>query len=99
MCRMNLSFCKLVLAIGLLLCLAPMPYSYYSLIRFSGMIFFVILAYRYYLEKREVLTIIFIVLALLFQPFAKIALERGVWNVIDVVVAIFLLFLRYNPKR
>ena len=32
-------------------------------------------------------------LALLFQPFFKIALGRTVWNVVDVVVAIGLLFL------
>jgi len=32
-------------------------------------------------------------LALLFQPFYKIALGRAVWNVVDVVVAAGLLYL------
>jgi hypothetical protein len=33
---------------------------------------------------------VFGTLALLFQPFAKIALGRGMWNLVDVVVAIWL---------
>ena len=35
--------------------------------------------------------ILFIALALLFQPFFKIALGRTIWNIVDVLVAVFLL--------
>jgi hypothetical protein len=37
------------------------------------------------------MTIIFIGLALLFQPFFKIALGRQIWNIVDVIVSIFLI--------
>lgn len=35
--------------------------------------------------------IIFVFLALLFQPFLKIALGRFLWNIVDVVVGIGLI--------
>lgn len=38
----------LVLAAMMLLCLAPMPYGYYMLVRFVAMVVFGMIAYRYY---------------------------------------------------
>ena len=84
---------KLLLAALLLLCLAPMPYGYYQFIRLASMIAFAIMAYQYYEQKREGLMITFGSLALLFQPFIKIALGRTMWNVVDVVVAVGLMVL------
>ena len=77
-----------LLAAMLLLCLAPMPYGYYSLVRFSAMVGFGVIAYKYYLAKNEELVWTFGALALLFQPFIKIALGRLIWNVVDVIVAV-----------
>ena len=77
----------------MLLCLAPMPYGYFQLVRFLSTIIFGVMAYRYYKEKKECLAYSFGTLALLFQPFYKIALGRTVWNVIDVIVAIGLIAL------
>jgi hypothetical protein len=37
--------------------------------------------------------ILFIVLALLFQPLLPIALGRVIWNIVDVVVAGYLIYL------
>ena len=42
---------------------------------------------------------VFIVMALLFQPIFKIALGRATWNVIDVIVAVFLIALYVLEKR
>ena len=81
----------LFLAAILLLCLAPMPYGYYVLVRFLSMVGFGIMAYRYYQEKKESLAWTFGILALLFQPFAKIALGRLIWNIVDVIVAVGLI--------
>jgi len=36
-------------------------------------------------------TVVYTALALLFQPFAKLALGRDLWHVIDVAAAAFLL--------
>lgn len=84
---------NILLVLLLFLCLAPMPYGYYQLVRFVAMVVFVIMAYRYYRESKGELAITFSALALLFQPFVKIALGRTLWNIVDVAVAILLIAL------
>lgn len=84
---------KILLAALLLLCLAPMPYGYYQFVRIVAMIAFAIMAYLYYKRNVVPLAIIFGGLALLFQPFIKVALGRTLWNVVDVVVAVGLVVL------
>ena len=54
---------------------------------------FGVMAYKYYEEKKNALAITFGALALLFQPFIKVALGRTMWNVVDVAVAIGLIVL------
>lgn len=90
---------KLLLAIALLICLAPMPYGYYMLIRIVSAILFVIFAGQYYAVKKKELAITFGVLAFLFQPLIKISLGRGVWNMVDVIVAILLLILWLKERK
>lgn len=93
---------KLILAIALLLCLAPMPYGFYMLVRFFATVMFGLMAYRYYQEKKENLMITFGALAVLFQPLIKIPLGRTVWNVVDVVIAVVLiiqLLREYGIKK
>lgn len=86
------------LAALLLLCLAPMPYGYYQLVRFVAMVAFAVMAYNYYGEKKNNLSITFGALALLFQPFYKVALGRMMWNVVDVAVALLLIALYWKDK-
>lgn len=50
-------------------------------------------------KKAEKMMFVFIGLAFLFQPFFKIALGRFIWNIIDRVVAGFLLFSLINIKN
>lgn len=90
---------EIILAVLLLLCLAPMPYGYYQFVRFVAMVVFAVIAYRYYEEKKNQLAIVFGALALLFQPFIKVALGKAMWNVVDVVVAIALILLWYRNKN
>ena len=54
---------------------------------------FGIMAYYYYSREQNGLGTAFVALAVLFQPFLKIALGRTLWNVVDVVVAVFLIVL------
>ena len=88
-----MKYVPLYLAAMMLLCLAPMPYGYFQLVRLVAMIVFGLMAYRYYQNQKMVATWVFGSLALLFQPIYKIALGRVVWNVVDVIVAIFLIIL------
>lgn len=83
---------KIILSILLLACLLKMPYGYYQLVRFLALGGFVFLAYQSYKDKQETQMLIYGSLALLFQPFFKVALGRELWNIVDIVVAIGLIF-------
>lgn len=78
-----------------------MPYGYYQLVRFIGMLGFALLAYYSYRQTQKVneVAIIYISLALLFQPFIKVALGRTIWNIIDIVVAIGLILSLFFKSR
>ncbi|MFY8189146.1 MAG: DUF6804 family protein [Flavobacterium sp.] len=82
---------KIGLAILLFGCLLDMPYGYYQFVRFAALIGFGILGYQANQQGKQTETIVYGVLALLFQPFFKIALGRELWNVVDVIVGIGLL--------
>ena len=89
----------IVMAALLLVCLVPMPYGYYQLVRFVAVAVFAYLAYEYYKVNRVGVCYIFVALALLFQPFFKVALGRTVWNIVDVIVAAFLMVLLLADKK
>jgi predicted membrane protein len=80
-----------ILAILLFLCLADMPYGYFQFVRFAAAAFFAYAAYEENESGRKELVIVFVVLAILFQPFFKITLGRTLWNIVDVVVGLGLL--------
>ena len=84
------------LAVALLICLLPMPYGYYTLVRFAAMIILGCMAYGFYKEEKQTLCIIAGSLALLFQPLVKITLDRMTWNIVDVLFAIALVVLWYK---
>lgn len=82
---------KIVLATLLLLCLLDMPYSFFQLVRFVSMVGFAFLAYTTNENNSKNEMLLYVLLALLFQPFEKIALGRELWNIVDIIVALFLL--------
>ena len=92
----NIGLC---LAVALLLCLFPMPYDYYTLVRFASMIIFACFAFSFYKEKNTLFMVIAISLAILFQPLAKITLSREMWNIIDVIVAGALFVLWWKERK
>lgn len=89
----------IVLAAMMLLCLAPMPYGYFMLVRFVAMMVFGASAYNYYSAGKTSFAWVFLSLALLFQPFFKVALGRVIWNIVDVLIAIFLIILVVREKE
>lgn len=90
---------KIVLAILFFLCLAKMPYGFYQFVRFVALVGFAILAYQANERHNKTEMIIFICLAILFQPIFKIALGRQIWNIVDVIIgAGLLLSIWIRPK-
>ncbi len=90
---------KIILALLLFGCLAHLPYGYYQLVRIAGLVGFGVLAYLAYEEGKQQVMVVYIVLAILFQPIVKIALGREVWNVVDVVVGVGLLISLLMEKK
>jgi hypothetical protein len=91
---------KIVLAILFFICLTDMPYGYFQFVRFAALIGFSILAYQAYEQGMQTEMVIYGALAILFQPLFKISLGRELWNIIDVIVGIGLIFSAFiKPKN
>ena len=95
---MNIKLLKLFVSIILLLCLFDMPYGYYQFTRFTAMVVFSYLAYSSNENNKKKEVFIYIGLALLFQPFVKIALGRIIWNIVDLIVGICLIISLFQRK-
>jgi len=72
---------------------------FYQFLRFAAMIGFGILAYQSSESENKTFMIVYGALALLFQPFFKIALGRELWNVVDVIVAVGLIVSLFIGKE
>ena len=90
---------KIGLAVLMFGCLLDMPYGYYQLVRFIALIGFGVLAYQANQQSRQTEMFIYGALALLFQPFFKIALGRELWNIVDVIVGVGLLVSLAKKNR
>lgn len=64
---------KITLAILLLGCLINFPYGYYQFVRFVAMVGLGYLALEAHHKNQSMQVFIYVVLALLFQPFIKVA--------------------------
>jgi hypothetical protein len=91
---------KIILTVLFFLCLLEMPYGYFQIVRFAALVGFAILAYNSNEKGHKTEVIIYVCLAILFQPLIKIALGRVVWNIVDVIVGIGLvasIFIKPKP--
>lgn len=90
---------KIILAVLFFLCLANMPYGFFQLVRFAALVGFALLAYSANERKQGVEVIVYVALAILFQPLFKIPLGRMMWNVVDVIIGVgLLLSIFIKPK-
>lgn len=90
---------KLVLAILLFGCLLKLPYGYYQLVRFVAVMGFAILSYHSKKQGEETQMIVYGAVALIFQPFFKIALGRELWNIVDLIVGVGLLVSLFKNRK
>lgn len=80
---------KVILAICLLIAVFNPPYGFYQFLRISitiGLVYFIYSPsnHKYY----KLLTIIYLIGVILFQPFEKINFEKNVWLIIDMFFAL-----------
>lgn len=97
--KQSMSLLYGIVAALLLLCLLHMPYGFYVLVRIIATLAFCFFAYVAKLYRRGWRMIIFFVLAIIFQPIIKFPLGREIWNILDVCVAAYLLFLILFASR
>jgi hypothetical protein len=94
---------KFGLIILLLGCLADMPYGYFQMVRFLGMIGFGYIAFLEKEKGNESFFIFWIVSALLINPFLKVSLGRTIWNLVDIAWAFLLIISVFhkpdNPNQ
>lgn len=75
---------KVALVVLMLLCLFDMPYGYFEFTRFAAFVGFGYLAYDVQRHgAKSDLCILYVVLAILFQPFYKLAFGREFWNILE----------------
>ncbi|MBQ8709024.1 MAG: hypothetical protein IJ550_00360 [Bacteroidaceae bacterium] len=69
------------------------------LVRFVSMVALGVMAYQYIQQNRKEWAITFGAIALLFQPFIKVALGRVVWNIVDVLVTVLLIVVWIKGRK
>lgn len=79
------------------------PYGFFTLLRFVVFASAAYIAWMAYEEKKEKWVWIFGFLAVLFNPFIVIHLNRELWGVIDLIVGVFMIVsvfaLKLGPKQ
>ena len=97
--KINVELVKLIAAIILFICPFDMLYWFYDVVRTLALIGFSFLAYSAFKKKRNIEAVIFICLAILFQPILKIHLTKTIWIVIDLVVGIWLIISLFTNEK
>ena len=81
------------------------PYGFFTLLRFVVFAISVYVAWMSYETKKEKWVWIFGFLAVLFNPFIVIHLNRETWSIIDLIVGVFMIIsvfilkLKQNPIK
>lgn len=87
---------KGIIAVLLILCLIDADYGFYQAMRTLISFGLAFMTYRYYQVGDKTNAIIYLCLLIVFQPLLKIGLGRGIWVVLDIAVAGFLLYQIYK---
>lgn len=94
----TIGFVKISLSILFLLCLLDWQYGFYQLVRFLGMIGFGILAFEEY-EKDKNWFIVWISSLILINPIFKISLGRDIWNLVDIIWVVLLVYSIFRKRN
>lgn len=95
-----LQWACLAVALLALLCLAPMPYGYYTVVRWAIIGLCGWLGYTFYEEQKNGLVVLCGLIAIIFQPIIRIHFERTTWSILDALIAIALVaYVVYTAKK
>ena len=93
----------LIVAIMLLVAVFPLPYGYYTFLRWATCGVAIFIAFNAYRWGRIWATWLFGAIAVLFNPFVPIYLTKEIWQPIDVICALLfgasIFFLKESAKN
>ena len=73
--------------------IAEWPYGYYVLLRWITCITSILVAFQAFEKNIDWVKVVFIVIAILFNPLTPIYLSRSTWIPLDIITAIFFIFV------
>ena len=85
--------------IMLLLAIFPLPYGYYALLRLVVCFTGIFLAWHSYRMQKIPWVWAMGLIALLFNPVIPVYLGRGLWLIVDIVVAVVLGIFLFKFKK
>ena len=89
----SLEKASIVIACFLLICILPLPYGFYTIIRLAMSLLAGCWAYHFYSQKKIALALTSLGILILFQPIVKITMDRLSWNILDIIIAVTLIFI------
>ena len=72
--------------------IAEWPYGYYTLLRWITCITSILITFKAFEKNIDWAKVVFIVIAILFNPLAPIYLSRSTWIPLDIITAILFIF-------
>lgn len=89
------------LGILLLVAAAPLPYGFYTFTKIALCGFSAVLSYQNFTisNNKSIWGWFFLFVAILFNPFIVIHMEKEIWMVVDIMLGMFFLFLAYKTKN
>ena len=72
--------------------IAELPYGYYILLRWITCITSILVTFQAFEKNIDWAKVIFIIIAILFNPLAPIYLSRSIWVPLDIMTAILFIF-------
>lgn len=93
---------KVYLGLGVLLLIAaaPLPYGFYTFTKIAVCGFSAVLSYQNFntTDKNSIWAWFFLFIAVLFNPFIAIHMQKDVWMIVDIMLGLFFVFLAYQAE-
>ncbi|MCS7035362.1 MAG: hypothetical protein RMJ33_01645 [Saprospiraceae bacterium] len=90
---------RVALALLFVGCLADMPYGYFRAVRLLGTVGFIYLAFREKERSNGEMFWFWVSSAVLINPIVKISLGRALWNAVDILWAVVLVWPLLNRRQ
>jgi len=85
---MKYNYLRIFVIILLIVSFLNLPIGYYTFLRFAVCLSSLVIAYNYYKSKNEVLFILFISIAIVFNPLKPLYFTKNSWVLIDIITIV-----------